>query len=568
MDQLSFPGYTKLEVIGRGGSATVYSAVQTQLERKVAIKVLRSASLDEHSRRLFDAERKALGRLSDHANIVSVFDSGFTPSDEPFLVMQLCAGGSIANLVRQSGPLSIEQATRVGIKIAQALEFAHGLGTLHRDVKPENILISDLGEPLLSDFGIAAVLENGGATSDGAMSLHYVAPEEFIGGRQSMATDLYSLGATLFFLLTGRAPHQIQPAEKLPQNELFSRVSDLQYLVELPRSVDAPPLSRRAIQAILVKDHRRRIQETSMAVALFQNAEAELHTAGRKVVLTTSKQPLKPTADWKTDLSDSDFERTIARSGADWEPPDYVNSVLLTSERTINEHSIIWSSPGSKGGDRGVRNTADSLRDFGSFSDSARVQRATGQPISNAGNDLTVVARRSTNVVTNDTTSSDTSKSQIARASKRSMKLLLVAITLLLAGIAGISFFVRRGAETPRNSEDTGPGASFRPSGISVPIGVLLRPIGLNAVEVSWTNDPDPGVQYQVDMSYGTDIVDNETVAQSPVTFEGLDLAEKLPCFAVSAVETSTNYLASANPICVDRGKTNVPESSSSTSTS
>jgi serine/threonine-protein kinase PknK len=569
MEQVDIPGFTDLKLIGRGGSAMVFSARQPRLERNVAIKVLRSASLDENSRRLFDAERVALGKLSDHANIVSVFDSGFTTNDEPYLVMQYCAGGSLTSLVRQSGPLEIEHAMRIGLKIAQALEFAHRLGTLHRDVKPENILISDLGEPLLSDFGIAAVLENGGATSDGAMSPHYVAPEEFTGGRQSASTDLYSLGSTLFFLLTGRAPHQVSPSERLSQSEIFSRVSDLNYPVDLPRSVDAPPKCRRALQSVLVKDPRRRLQDASMAVDFFSDAEAELDTSRRKLLLPVNAQGLQnETAqanrpgdqrpDEEDRYADADPDQTIARVKSTWQPPDYVNPVRPSGQDTANTEVLSERKTGPRFRNRSDQpGSNDSLGGFRSLSDSDRVSRATAQPKSTANHqsldddDRTVVA--GARAKPQSVTSSDPRlASEVQKASgQRSWKPVLVAALVVVVAIAALTLGVKGKESDLKSSSDTAP-ATLAAVAVSAPVEVQTRPIGFNAVEVSWTGSPVDGVQYDVAMNRGSKLVGAKTGVQSPVTFEGLDLSAWLPCFEVSAIETATNYVASADPECVE----------------
>jgi serine/threonine protein kinase len=567
-DEVLIPGYTDLRPIGRGGSAMVFSARQPQLERNVAIKVLRSASLDENSRRLFDAERRALGRLSDHASIVTVFDSGFTTNDEPYLVMQLCAGGSLSSLVRQNGPLSIEEAIRVGLKISQALEFAHRLGTLHRDVKPENILISDLGEPLLSDFGIAAVLENGAATSDGAMSPHYVAPEEFSGGRQSASTDLYSLGSTLFFLLTGRAPHQTSASERLSQAEVFSRVSNPNYSIELPRSVDAPPQCRRAIQSILVKDQQRRLQDASMAVALFTAGEAELETSGRRILLPVGQ---RQTGSENVSAREPDPDVTVARRKSTWAAPNSVIPKQPSDSVSISERKTGSPLPARDEWDW----LSDSSSDSGSFSDSNRVRRATAQPSRPssssstfdvaADTDPTVVAVAGRPKVDVDRAAPDADPlgalgSTLVRQ-PRSKAPIFVGIGLVAAALGGLLFIVKPTTE-PKTSDPTETRApELLPVAVATPIDVQAKAMGTTGVEVSWSAAGQPGIQYEVAMRRNNETVEVKSGAQPPFVFEGLDLSSGALCFEVSAVETSTNFLASAKEVCVAAPPTTLAQS-------
>jgi serine/threonine protein kinase len=567
-DEVLIPGYTDLKPIGRGGSAMVFSARQPQLERNVAIKVLRSASLDENSRRLFDAERRALGRLSDHASIVTVFDSGFTTNDEPYLVMQLCAGGSLSSLVRQNGPLSIEEAMRVGLKISQALEFAHRLGTLHRDVKPENILISDLGEPLLSDFGIAAVLENGAATSDGAMSPHYVAPEEFSGGRQSASTDLYSLGSTLFFLLTGRAPHQTNASERLSQAEVFSRVSNPTYPIDLPRSVDAPPQCRRAIQSILVKDRQRRLQDASMSVALFTAGETELETSGRRILLPVVQ---RQTGNEPVSIIEADPDVTVAQSKGTGAAQKSGASGQPAGSQSIRERKT-GSSFSER--DEWDRSPSDSLSNSGSFSDSNRVRRATAQPSrpplspssfdAAPDTDPTVVALAGSKVnVDGSPLGTDplgASGSNLVRE-PRSKAPILVGIGLVAAALGGLLFVVKPTTE-PQTSDATETRApELLPVAVATPIEVQAKAIGTTGVEVSWSAVGQPGIQYEVAMRRNNETVEVKSGAQPPFVFEGLDLSSGALCFEVSAVETSTNFLASAKEVCVAAPPTTLAQS-------
>jgi serine/threonine protein kinase len=273
--QPSIAGYEQFQEIGTGGSATVFRAFQSGVERWVAVKVLHSEQLSAEDRALFDVERRVLGQLPKHQHIVTVFDSGFAQDGSPFLAMELCSRGSLASLV-STGPLGLEETIRVGHRMASALAFAHRHRLLHRDVKPENILISDLGDPVLSDFGIASVIGQTSVGSERAFSPHHVAPEILRGAEPGPEADLYSLGSTLFTLLAGRAPHQLHAAEEVELHEVLYRVVDPAFSTELPADADAPPSVRALLRRLLQKDHRQRSNSASQIEAEFAHLEREL----------------------------------------------------------------------------------------------------------------------------------------------------------------------------------------------------------------------------------------------------------------------------------------------------
>ena len=200
------PGYELHEVLGRGGFATVYRATQTSVDRPVALKVLAAAALDPTTERRFRHEVRAVGALSDHPHVVALIDAGTTTTGAPFISMQLVPAGSLGDRIRAFGPLPPAEVARVGAEVADALEAAHEAGILHRDIKPDNVLVGRRGRALLTDFGIAT-LDDGTMTATGAITgtLAYTAPEIIKGQRPSPATDVFALGATLYALVAGRA---------------------------------------------------------------------------------------------------------------------------------------------------------------------------------------------------------------------------------------------------------------------------------------------------------------------------------------------------------------------------
>ncbi len=202
--ELDAAGFTGAHEIGRGGCGVVYRCSQVRLYRVVAVKLLTEEFADTRAR--FVREQKAMGRLTGHPNIVAVLEVGETQSGHPFLVMPYYQCGCIHQRIGQLGLLPEKEVLRPGIKMAGALQSAHELGILHRDVKPANILVTDYGEPALGDFGIAR-MSGGFNTAAGtfAGSPAFTAPEVLSGDAPTMASDVYSLGATLFAALTGHA---------------------------------------------------------------------------------------------------------------------------------------------------------------------------------------------------------------------------------------------------------------------------------------------------------------------------------------------------------------------------
>lgn len=192
--------------IGQGGSANVYRARQEELDRDVAVKVL-GGVVDEDTRRRFDRERRLMGRLSQHEGMVTVYETGFTSRNEPFIVMPLL-GRSLDDEIREQ-PVPWERATEIIADVCRTVGFAHDQEIVHRDLKPGNIMMSTSGRPLVADFGIARIVDSRTNLEATALTLTpaYSPPEALETTVAHPSTDVYSLGATLFALITGHPPY-------------------------------------------------------------------------------------------------------------------------------------------------------------------------------------------------------------------------------------------------------------------------------------------------------------------------------------------------------------------------
>jgi len=215
--------------VGIGGFATVYRASQPAFRRTVAVKVLAALNLDEAARERFERECQAMGSLSDHPNIVTVYGAGFTKaSGRPYLVMAYLPGGSLQERIDREGAIPWQDATLYAVHLAGALETAHRAQIIHRDIKPANVLMSPFGDAQLTDFGIARI-SGGHETQSGVItaSMAHAPPEVLDGQRPTVAADVYSLGSTVFELLFGA------PA--------FSSASDESMVPMLRRILTDPP---------------------------------------------------------------------------------------------------------------------------------------------------------------------------------------------------------------------------------------------------------------------------------------------------------------------------------------
>jgi serine/threonine-protein kinase len=198
--------YRVERTLGRGGMSVVYLAHDESLQRQVAVKVLAAELGDDDTfRRRFLREAKLAGRLS-HPNIVQVYDAGETDDERPYIVMELVPGSTVADC----GKLDSGEVIGLALQACAGLQHAHDAGLVHRDIKPGNLLVRDDGVLKIADFGIARAAETTRLTQVGTVlgTAAYLAPEQAAGESVTASADIYSLGAVLYELLTGRTPHE------------------------------------------------------------------------------------------------------------------------------------------------------------------------------------------------------------------------------------------------------------------------------------------------------------------------------------------------------------------------
>jgi serine/threonine-protein kinase len=272
--------YELEELVGTGGMSSVFRAHDTLLDRKVALKILHQqySGDDEYVER-FRREARAVAALS-HPNIVTVIDRG-EHEGRQFIVFEYVEGENLKRLIERRGPAPVATALELGMQIARALSFAHHQGLVHRDVKPQNVLLNGDGRAKVTDFGIARSLDvKHGMTQTGTVlgTSDYIAPEQAQGQHVDEHTDVYSLGVVLYELLTSEVPF---PGEN------FVAVA-MRHINEPPPSIrdkrpDVPPRVEAAVQRAMAKRPEDRFATMTEFCEELEACFAELQSAGTVV---------------------------------------------------------------------------------------------------------------------------------------------------------------------------------------------------------------------------------------------------------------------------------------------
>ena len=270
--------------------ATVYKAFDTRLEREVAIKVVRRKAFPEEKieriLKRFEREAKALAKLN-HANIVPIIDSG-EEDGTPYLVMGYIPGGTLKERLRGQ-PIPWQEAAQLLAPIARALAYSHKKGIIHRDIKPSNILITEENELMLTDFGIARVLQSEETvdltgTGMGVGTPEYMAPEQGLGHKVDHRADIYALGIVLYEMVTGRKPFQADT----PMAVIIKQIND-----PLPRPTLFIPELPKEVELILLKALAKNPDNRYQSMENFFTALEGLLDGKRKKTVRTSRPKKK-----------------------------------------------------------------------------------------------------------------------------------------------------------------------------------------------------------------------------------------------------------------------------------
>lgn len=286
-------GFNDLAVIGRGGFSTVYRAHQTAQSRDVALKVLDVGSLDDSQRTRFERECAAMGRLGSHPSVMTIYESGYTADGKPYIAMELCEGGSLADRVTELGHLPMEEALHSVVRIAGAVETAHRSGITHRDIKAENMLVTPYGEVVLSDFGISALDPVRAGTATGSsFTLMHVAPEVLEGKPAEAPADIYSLGSSLYRLVTGVAPFV---DDSTPLAIAVSKIMN----DPVPERADIPKSLSKILAKAMAKSPSARYQSALALAEALQDLQRELGFSRTEAIVgstQTSPRGTSPSA--------------------------------------------------------------------------------------------------------------------------------------------------------------------------------------------------------------------------------------------------------------------------------
>ncbi|NWQ43869.1 Stk1 family PASTA domain-containing Ser/Thr kinase [Bacillus sp. EB106-08-02-XG196] len=232
--------YKVLEMIGGGGMANVYLAHDMILDRDVAVKMLRlDFANDEEFIRRFRREAQSATSLA-HPNIVSIYDVG-EENDLYYIVMEYVEGQTLKQYIQQSSPLQVEDTIEIMKQLTSAISHAHQNHIIHRDIKPQNILVDRFGNVKITDFGIAMALSATSITQTNSVlgSVHYLSPEQARGGMANKKSDIYSLGIVMFELLTGRLPFSGESAVSIALKHLQSETPSVRrWNPNIPQSVE------------------------------------------------------------------------------------------------------------------------------------------------------------------------------------------------------------------------------------------------------------------------------------------------------------------------------------------
>ncbi|MFQ6031058.1 MAG: serine/threonine-protein kinase, partial [Dehalococcoidia bacterium] len=269
--------YDVKRFLGEGGKKKVYLAHDSLLDRDVAFALIKTEGLDDVSRMRITREAQAMGRLGSHPHIVTVFDLG-EHEGQPYMVTELMGGGDVEGVIEDAPDhrLPLERAIGITVEICRGLEFAHSRGIVHRDLKPGNVWLTGDGVAKIGDFGLAVAIDRSRLTSEGMMvgTVSYMPPEQAMGGEVTPRADLYSLGAMLYEMVTGRPPFLGDDSVAIIGQHINTPpVAPTWHCPECPRPLDA------LIIRLLAKDPEERPESATDVLTVLGGIDTTVDTA-------------------------------------------------------------------------------------------------------------------------------------------------------------------------------------------------------------------------------------------------------------------------------------------------
>jgi len=281
MEELIGGRYELEKHVGSGGMSRVYRAHDRLLERTVALKILHEHySQDDEYVERFRREARAVAQIA-HPNVVTVIDRG-EHEGRQFIVFEYIDGENLKQLVAREGPLPAKQVIELGVQVASALASAHDRGVVHRDVKPQNVILSEDGMPKVTDFGIARSADIESVTLTGTVmgTSEYLPPEQARGEPVDVRSDVYSLGAILYELCTGRVPYPGENPVSVAMRHLHEPVPSVR-----ERRPDIPPRLDAAIRRAMAKDPAERFGSMPELIAELEACLRSLGDGEETIVL-------------------------------------------------------------------------------------------------------------------------------------------------------------------------------------------------------------------------------------------------------------------------------------------
>jgi tetratricopeptide (TPR) repeat protein len=264
--------YQIKKFLGEGGKKKVFLVHDTLLDRDVAFALIKTEKLDDATRARVSREARAMGRLGDHPNIVAIYDMG-DQEGQPYIVIPVMPGGDVESLIEKAAEhrLPLDKATDIAKAVCRGLEFAHGKGIIHRDIKPGNIWLSADGTAKIGDFGLALAVDLSRLTQPGMMvgTVTYMPPEQAMGGKVTAKADLYSLGAMLYEMVTGRPPFVGDDSIAIIGQHINTPPVSPTW-----HRADLPPALETLILQLLEKDPEKRPESATVVLQTLETIEA------------------------------------------------------------------------------------------------------------------------------------------------------------------------------------------------------------------------------------------------------------------------------------------------------